>query len=381
MRKLLYNKNMNTNFEIIILGGGIAGVSAAISAARENKKVAIIERSALLGGLATIGLIHWYEPLCSGEGKQIIYSQAEELLKLSIKYGYKTVDDSWLNTHHGERRYSTWFNPNLFALSLTKLLNELNVTIFFESEIIGLNKKDNIIESVDIHTIEGMIRLTAKVFIDATGNASPSKSVGLKTRNGVNYLTYATTTYEKGLDKPVFKYTGAGLDGKNHPEGVRLFTNANQDDVNEYLLTGQLLALKEYEQGIKKDLSILPSMSQFRKISMVEGDYLLTNDDLYKYHEDSIGVISVFNRIKQWYEIPIGCLYNSKIKNLLFAGRIISSYDDAWEATRVIPVAALTGEVSGIIASTLINEGKINLKTINEIEVKRGIKLHYKDCD
>lgn len=371
---------METNFDVIVLGGGVAGVSAAISAARENKKVAIIERSALLGGLATIGLIHWYEPLCSGEGRQIIYSQAEELLKLSIKYGYKTVDDSWLKYHRGERRYSTWFHPNLFALSLAKLLSSLNVTIFFESEIIKLNKNDDHIESVDIHTIEGIISLKGKVFIDATGNATPSKSVGLKYRNGLNYLTYTTTTYERGLDKPIFKYTGAGLDGKNQPEGVRTFNSANQEDVNEYILTGQLLALEEYEKGIKKDLSILPSMSQFRKISMVEGDYILSDDDLYKRHDDSIGVISVFNRIKQWYEIPIRCLYNSKIKNLLFAGRIISSIDNAWEATRVIPVSILTGEVSGIIASTIINEGKINLSTVNKIEKERGIKLHYEEC-
>lgn len=371
---------METNFDVIVLGGGIAGVSAAISAARENKKVAIIERSALLGGLATIGLIHWYEPLCSGEGKQIIYSQAEELLKLSIKYGYKTVDDSWLKTHQGEKRYSTWFNPNLFALSLTKLLNELNVTIFFESEITGLNKIEDEIESVNIHTIEGIINLKAKVFIDATGNATPSKSIGLKYRNGSNYLTYATTTYERGLDKPVFKYTGAKLNGENHPKGVRIFSSSNQDDVNEYLLRGQLLALDEYEKGIKKDLSILPTMSQFRKISMIEGDYILSNDDLYKRQIDSVGVISVFNRIKQWYEIPLRCLHNSKIKNLLFAGRIISSIDDAWEATRVIPVSALTGEICGIIASTIINEGKINIETINEIELNRGIKLHYEDC-
>ena len=367
-------------YDVIVCGGGIAGVSAAISAARMNQKVCLIERSALLGGLATIGLIHWYEPLCDGLGNQMIYSNAEELLRLAISHGYNTLEDSWLykNSDKHNKRYATWFDPNLFALSLTRLLDELHVTIYFESQISEIHMKNNSLTSIDIYTIEGKINLRAKTFVDATGSAYIFKKANLKTRNGANYLTYATSTYKNGLKKPVFQYSGASLSGNNQPENARIFSNANQKDVNEYLLLGQKLCLKEYESSKLADVSILPSMIQFRKISTIVGDYQLSKDDLYKRHEDSIGVIGVFDKPGEWYELPIGILKNSSVSNLFAAGRIVSCFDDdAWEATRVIPVCALTGEVSGLLAS-LYNENKsLNISDVQTLLEKRNIKLHY----
>ena len=50
-------------YDIIIAGGGIAGVAAALAAKRLGSRVLLIEKSVMLGGLATLGLISWYEPL------------------------------------------------------------------------------------------------------------------------------------------------------------------------------------------------------------------------------------------------------------------------------------------------------------------------------
>jgi len=54
------------HFDVIVVGGGVAGVTAAVSAARNGVSVLLIEKSVNLGGLATEGLISWYEPLCDG---------------------------------------------------------------------------------------------------------------------------------------------------------------------------------------------------------------------------------------------------------------------------------------------------------------------------
>ena len=67
------------NYDVIVVGGGIAGIAAAVSAAREGMKTFLIEKSFNLGGLATGGLISWYEPLCDGKGNQMIFGIAEEL--------------------------------------------------------------------------------------------------------------------------------------------------------------------------------------------------------------------------------------------------------------------------------------------------------------
>lgn len=367
-------------FDLIVCGGGIAGISAALAGARSGQKVCLIERNSLLGGLATIGLIHWYEPLCDGKGRQMIYSNAEELLRLAISHGYDTLDKSWLekNKKKHQKRFSTWFDPNLFALSLTRLLDKEGVKIFFESQISEVHFKDNNIDGLDIYTIEGKIKLKAKSYIDATGSAYISKQIHLPTINGENYLTYATTTYKNGLGRPVFQYTGASMYGDNSPHNVRIFKDASQKDVNEYLLIGQKLCLEEYEKGKISALSILPNMVQFRKISTIVGDYQLSKKDLYQHHEDSIGVIGVFDRVGEWYELPLGILTQQKIKNLFAAGRIVSCKDNSsWEATRVIPVCALTGEVSGYLASYYNNYQKIDIKEIQKILVSHGIKLHY----
>ena len=257
----------------------------------------------------------------------------------------------------------------------TKGLNNLKQQLDTSNKIIIEN---DLIKYLDIYTIEGKISLAADSFIDSTGSGYIFKQAKIKTRSGLNYLTYATSTYKNGLKKPVFQYSGASMYGNNQPEGVRCFIDIKQKDVNEYLLIGQQLCLKEYEDGKFNDISILPSMSQFRKISSICGEYALSKDDLYKYQEDSIGVIGVFDKVNQWYELPIGILFNNKIKNLFASGRIVSCKDDeAWEATRVIPVCALTGEVSGYLASYYNKYKKIDIKEIQSLLMQKGVKIHY----
>ena len=118
-------------------------------------KSSLIEKNALLGGLATIGLISWYEPLCNGSGTQLMFSQTEELLNLAIKYGYHTLDENWLNNHTGKGRFSTNFNPNLFSLSLNQLLLSTGVDILYETLVSDVIVKEDKIVSVEVCSVSG----------------------------------------------------------------------------------------------------------------------------------------------------------------------------------------------------------------------------------
>lgn len=82
-------------YDVIVVGGGIAGVAAVVAAARGGAKTLLMEKTVTLGGLATQGPISWYEPLCDGEGKQMIYGIAEELIRLSVKYGFEDMPHEW----------------------------------------------------------------------------------------------------------------------------------------------------------------------------------------------------------------------------------------------------------------------------------------------
>jgi glycine/D-amino acid oxidase-like deaminating enzyme len=116
--------------DVLVAGAGIAGMAAAIAAARNGAKVILLEREYGLGGMATLGLITIYLPLCDGQGEQLVFGLGEELLKLSIIHGAEAAyPKAWLENgtreERIEHRYITQFNPHLFALRVEKLLTEL----------------------------------------------------------------------------------------------------------------------------------------------------------------------------------------------------------------------------------------------------------------
>ena len=74
-------------YDVIVAGAGVAGVAAALECARAGLKTALLEKTVLPGGLATTGLVNVYLPLCDGAGRQVIFGIAEELHRLSLKYG------------------------------------------------------------------------------------------------------------------------------------------------------------------------------------------------------------------------------------------------------------------------------------------------------
>ena len=80
-----------------------------------------MEKTVVLGGLGTQGLISWYEPLCDGNGTQMIGSIAEELIKLSFRYGFDNLPGNWGGEGSNKpkhERYSTYYSPTVFTLAL-----------------------------------------------------------------------------------------------------------------------------------------------------------------------------------------------------------------------------------------------------------------------
>ena len=99
-------------FDIIVIGGGIAGCSAALAARREGCRVLLLEKLTVLGGLATTGHIVIYLPLDDGYGRQVIGGISEELLKLSARYAY--FGDDYTRWRENGKRYA----PKSSKLSL-----------------------------------------------------------------------------------------------------------------------------------------------------------------------------------------------------------------------------------------------------------------------
>ena len=174
-------------YDIIVAGGGLAGVAAAVAAARLGKKVLLIEKSQKLGGLGTLGLINYFVPMCNGRGKQIIFGMAEEFLRLSCRYGYGDPPAEFENGQipaqklaqykaEGKQppRYACHYSAELCALALTELCYNEGVTLMFDSIVSRpVMEEDNPkkIRGVVVENKSGREFYSAKMFIDVTGDA------------------------------------------------------------------------------------------------------------------------------------------------------------------------------------------------------------------
>ena len=134
------------HYDVIVAGGGVAGAAAAVQLAREGKKTMLIEKSQKLGGLATLGLINLFVPMCNGRGKQIIFGMAEEMCRLSMKWGFGGPHPDWENGRISEEklakykadgqlppRYMVRYGAEIFALALTEWCVEAGVDLMFDT--------------------------------------------------------------------------------------------------------------------------------------------------------------------------------------------------------------------------------------------------------
>ena len=123
--------------DVIVVGAGIAGISAAVNVARNGKTVILLEKSILTGGLATAGHVCIYLALDDGLGHKIFGGFAEELLHTSIKYGYNTLPGQWTfgvkAVEEPEERYQTHFNIPAGVMAFDELLEENNVQVVFDA--------------------------------------------------------------------------------------------------------------------------------------------------------------------------------------------------------------------------------------------------------
>ena len=373
------------SYDVIVVGGGIAGVSAAVSAARGGSSVLLIEKQVNLGGLATVGLISWYEPLCDGCGKQMIFGRAEELIKLAVKHGFDEMHEKWggSGTERRDQRYSTLYSPTIFSIMLDKFVLENGVKLRFDTYATYPVMEGKHCKGVICESVGGREFFEAKVVIDATGNASICQRAGMPTVAGENFMTYVThvvdkDSVEKYVDKgrlyKLRKWYGAGsdLDGVGHPENMGMLKGETADDVTQYMITGKMMFYEKFKDLPKDtfDIMTLPTMPQYRTIRRIVGAVDFDGVDGKKY-EDSIGDCGDFRNknIGKHYQIPYGALYNPEFDNILACGRIISApKGDGWEVSRVIPTCALTGEAAGKAAAKAVLDN-ISVCDINAKEL------------
>jgi len=382
-------KEFRKKYDVLVAGGGVAGVAAALSSSRAGMKTVLVEKNIQLGGLATSGNVFGYLPLCDGQGRQVIFGIAEELLHASIKYGPGDIPGDWENPE-SVSRYSVCFSPAAFVLALDELVMNAKVDVWLDTVICQPTMNKDRITGLEVENKSGRGIIEAKCIIDATGDADVSFRTGVPCEERDNFpVIWAfqisleaarAAVHENNAGKLLDLVWQGGSDiGEGLPPGLRKYLGTNGKDVSEFVLVSRKL-LRDYfvrEQAMMGKSGrdnlfpvALPSMADFRTTRRIHGLKTLGSSDFFKNFDDSVGLVADWRgpggSRKNVWEVPFGTLVPQKIHGLLVAGRCISATGAAWEDMRVIPAAALTGEVAGIAAALAVS----NNTTPEDIQVK-----------
>lgn len=390
--------NIGGEYDVVVAGGGIAGISAALATARQGKSVLLLERMFMLGGLATAGLVTIYLPICDGKGRQVSYGIAEELLRLSVKLGFEPFMDgispcgnergmAWLTgDEQGKKksRFEVQFNANAFAILCEQLLLENGVQILYGTSICDTVVENKKIIAVITENKSGRIAYRGKSFVDASGDADLCYLSGAKTENFTQGNVLASWYYEMINGEYRLKMLGfADIPDKYkkaEDKSKKRYTGLEAEEISEMVVESHKNLLNDFlkKDGISKDhaLTNIASIPQLRMTRRIVGAYTMNDEEVFKSFPDSIGMISDWRKAGPVYEIPFSCLYGKDIKNLITCGRCISVTDDMWDISRVIPPCAVTGEAAGIAAAISDNFEELDYSMLATKLKNAGVKLH-----
>lgn len=386
---------MNKQYDIAVCGGGIAGISAALASARMGKKVILFEKQFMLGGLATAGLVTIYLPLCDGFGNQVSFGIAEELLRLSIKYGAEAkYPENWLDGQgtrtEKDKRFEVRYNAQLFAILAEQILLKEGVEILYGSYVVGVDKREGKIKSLFVENKSGLSTYSVNSVVDATGDCDIAHFAEVTTetfKQGNVLASWYYYTDKNGYDlkmlgfsdvpeeerngneaKPLTQRRFSGLDGKEISEMVCM---SHQSTLNDWL--------KRREKNPETVISTIATIPQIRMTRKIIGEYTLSHTEEHKYFETSIGMVSNWKKRGPIYEVPFETLYNKECKNLIVAGRCTSTNETLWDVMRVIPCCAVTGQAAGTAAAMTDNFTELNISDLQAELKNNGVVLHEKD--
>ena len=320
--------------DVFVAGGGVAGIAAAVTAARGGAKVILADSNGYLGGSATAGMVGTFMTCMDTKGeKQIIKGFFEEFVQELLKENgaiYHT-DCPGCDSYSGYRETGhigvTPYDFEAFKRVADRLCLEAGVKLIYHATLVKTQAESGRVTSAYLALKDGIYRVDAKVFIDTTGDGALSYQAGAETMYGdedgtiQNPTLFCTIT---GVDKPALDeyvansknprerfYMDLIEDGRKSGEfpcgtyKLRLFESLNgnwnvnmaQVDENIDVLDGEVITDAEISQRVQlvkiieflkknipslKDIRMVKSAASLgiRESRRVVGNYVLTVDDL-----------------------------------------------------------------------------------------------------
>ncbi len=382
------------NVDVLVVGGGIAGVSAALAAAALGVDVLLIEHFAVFGGNATSGGVASFCGNTKGQGRALdmIISALEEFNAIAP---YRSAQDSRV------------FNHEILAVILPELLEKNGVKVLLHTEFVDVAVSDGEITEVFVSGRSGLEAIRAKQVIDCTGDGFVGIRAGFATMKGgshgyqlpmsLMYFVRHVPDEDKACQVPPGWFerieTADGLPmtsiWPNGPKSnaikikVPMFDSTDTRSMTkaEIAARRKMMSVLDYHQRVEGRNFLLdhgPSVIGIREGCRIVGDYILTVDDLRAGRSfDDVIAIGTYpldghkpdddkrtyilppeERKVPPYDIPLRCLIAKDGKNLLMAGRCLSADQLALSSARVMTTCSMTGQAAGVAAALAVKEGK-----------------------
>ena len=432
------SKNKEAAFDVVIVGGGMTGMCAALACARHGAKTALVQDRPVFGGNASSEIrMH----IC-GASSNMMKKDAEEtgILRELL------LENKKVNTYYN---YSIW-DRVLF----TSMKTQPNLTVFLNTTMVDADSEGRCVKGIHCYQLTTEINwhLTADIFCDCTGNGTLGFMTGVPFRTGSegkeefhekdapdkpNNDRMGNTLLFKAVDrgqpvefippKDAYHFTEEQLRYRKHadlraPDGSILEEKADTvmdslDEATKCLvvdnycldygywwieLTGEKADIIEEYEDIRDELvkcvygiwdhiknggdhgaqnfdlqwvGMLPGMRESRRL---EGDYMLTENDIFdnRVFPDAVayggwdcdnhvahGLLdfdkmpsSIFP-FKGLYTIPYGCYVAKEMDNLFISGRSMSASKLAMASSRVMGTCAVGGQAVGTAAAMCIKYG------------------------
>jgi len=391
--------------DVIVCGGGPAGVAAAITAASCGAKVSLVERYNALGGLTTMGYVTTI-PLPPSNQPKVLKSVLKELSKIGRLHKFKK----------GKIKVVAC-NPETLKLALDEMAVRAGVDVFFETVVVRCTSSYGEIKKIMVKDGGGTWECSAPVVIDTTGDGEVASAAGVPFRMEKNKLLPVTLMYMiGGADNERFQsYLCKDPELKTAAQKAR-FRYRTHLGVRKEFQGPAVVPLDPIEKGMvlvwSNSITINPldpvekrrALISLRKQAWVEleflrnhvpgfeesyivstasylgvretrrvvGGYVLKEGDFKRRFSDNVGRLWYSGEPNRFYPLPYRCLLPKGVKNLLVAGRCFSATHSVQNKLREIPACMVMGEAAGAAAAISVKRG-ISVREVQPAEIKRKI--------
>jgi glycine/D-amino acid oxidase-like deaminating enzyme len=387
--------------DVLVVGGGSAGLAAAVAAARNGADTLLIERFSYLGGLATGGLIILLLTMDDGAGKQAVAGLCQEIVdRMAARDAvYYPPKDQWNDpdpklVEHCRRwglvwgsgphrvRYSVAFDPYAFISAADDMVRETGVRVLYQTWACEPVVEGGRITAVVIQNKAGRQAIVPRVVIDTSGDGDIFAAAGEpfeleRVHPWLWFLMSNVKELENAFEAGkgiFFRSPGGGhvlVPWGGEARVSRKIDATDPTEVSEALVECRQMVQEEaarLKAGVPgfEDayVSLIADQLGITESRRLQGQYVMDRDDLDKPFDDTIARTGHWTKYDCVYNIPYRSLLPGGVENLLVAGRCISVDHRVHHATKEIPPCMATGQAAGTAAAMAAGSG-VNVRAVD----------------